>query len=107
MNQINIEYISRARQSTQEMLDKHYKTNYPMLTIPTASFSVGKKYARMSVGNTSQRSVLFFINMETGNVLKPSSWKAPAKYSEGRLGTVLDDSYKKYITPYGPVSLKR
>ena len=51
----------------------------------------GKKYIRIvsssmpdQMGHT-HRSVFCFIEKETGNVLKASGWKAPAKHARGNI----------------------
>jgi hypothetical protein len=48
----------------------------------------GRKYLRievLSMGLEGHRSVYAFINTENGDILKPASWKAPAKHARGNV----------------------
>ncbi len=67
----------------------------------------GPKYARIvrfseqTVGGkkeTVERSAYAFIDLATGDVLKPAGWKGPAKHARGN---ILDGTGLKSVTPYG------
>lgn len=51
------------------------------------SVELGKKFARFVINGNSTRSVLFFVEIETGNILKAAGWKAPAKGVRGNIAT--------------------
>jgi hypothetical protein len=42
--------------------------------------NIGKKYLKLILVDGSSRSVHCFIDIKTGDVYKPASWKAPAKH---------------------------
>lgn len=70
------------------------------------SISIGVKNIKiiMTDKNGSGRSVHSFINIESGDVLKPASWNSPAK---GKRGNIFDeDNGRKALTRYGVVYLK-
>lgn len=48
----------------------------------TYTYTVGKKYIRV-VENGG--SAFLFVDRTTGDVLKPASWKAPAKHARGNI----------------------
>ena len=45
----------------------------------------GRKYTKIIMNTGNQHSVWAFIDRTNGDVLKPASWKAPAKHSRGNL----------------------
>ena len=50
--------------------------------------TVGPKYARIAAiirGNLASQSVVCFVDMMTGDVLKPASWSRPAKHPRGNV----------------------
>jgi hypothetical protein len=47
----------------------------------------GPKNARFVIESGGQRSVLLFVELETGNILKAAGWKAPAKGVRGNIAT--------------------
>ena len=51
------------------------------------SFEEGKKYIRVVRSDRAQRGVIAFIEIESGDIYKAASWKAPAKNKPR--GTVL------------------
>jgi len=65
----------------------------------------GPKYVRIVAVNQSHngRSAWAFVNKENGDILKPASWKTPAKHARGNI-------YKKEswssVGMYGPAYLK-
>lgn len=59
-----------------------------------------KRYSKLVHGG----SAFCFVDKENGNVLKPASWKSPAKHARGN---ILDEhSGLKHIGPYGPAYLR-
>jgi hypothetical protein len=53
---------------------------YPL----TIALTYGQKRCRI-VREESQRSVCGFVDLETGDILYPASWKAPAKHARGNV----------------------
>ena len=56
------------------------------------TYEKGRKYARI-VMHTPQKSAHAFVDMNTGDVMKSSSWKAPAK--NGVRYNLLDDKSRE------------
>jgi len=61
----------------------------------------GRRYIRIVADDGTQSSAWAFIDTTNGDILKPASWKAPAKHARGNIYN------EKYIvTPWGPPYLK-
>jgi len=67
------------------------------------SFELGRKYARVFAADGASRSVYAFVDMSTGDILKPASWKAPAK---GVRANLLTADYMKACGVYGVVRFR-
>ena len=92
-------------EANQQIINDHYAKNFPILTVPKLSLERGKRYVRIvrSEG-TNSRSVHAFVDTTNGDVLKPASWKAPAKHARGN---IFDESKGlKHMSSYGPAYLK-
>jgi hypothetical protein len=86
----------------QGMVNAHYGTHYPLLALPNFQAKAGKKYVKITTNNGG--SVFAFIDAETGDILKPANFKAPAKHARGN---IFDQSGGlDAITPYGVKYLK-
>ena len=105
-NSITVEHPSFRQwfSDCQLMCDKYNAKQFPNLVknneIPDLIISNrGRKYIKIILSN----SVWAFINKENGDILKPASWKAPAKIARGNIF----DEYKgmKSMSPYGPAYL--
>lgn len=67
----------------------------------------GKKYAKIVVNNGAQNSVHAFVDMNTGLVYKPATWKTPAKGARydlvkdfARLETMFNKKQASYTGDY-------
>jgi hypothetical protein len=93
----------------QEYIDTHTTNTSPVLMkngrYQEISYSLGKKYAKIITQiktnstlefTSSQRSVYCFVDMTSGNILKPDSWKTPSKHSRGHISNPAEA-----LTPYG------
>lgn len=67
----------------------YFEANYPNQDVPPVDVRFGKKYAKI----IRDSSVAGFVDMTNGDILRPKSWKAPALYSRGKVGNVLDDDF--------------
>lgn len=88
----------------QRKINDGYKDN---VLIPKLSIMRGKKYIRVVSGIEGQRntgSAWAFIEIETGNVLRPDGWKRPAKHARGNIYD--GDNGLKTVTAYGPAYLR-
>jgi len=92
----------------KKLVESHYNVpencsaNHRSLTL-----SFGKRYARLDrvrLSDNRPESVYAFVDTTNGDVLKPASYKAPAKHARGN---VLDEAGgMKYVGAYGPAYLK-
>lgn len=65
----------------------------------------GKRYARIVAERSSSSSVVCFIDLQNGDILKAASWKAPAP--NGARGSLLSsDRGASCMGPYGCKSLR-
>jgi len=94
----------------QGIIDKEYSDSpiSPALEIS----SIGKKNAKIIISHypdeatdrDKQISVWAFVDVATGNVLKPASFRAPAK---GARGNIYNDGHDvSKMTAYGPQYLR-
>jgi len=105
------EFESRLQvwlEGAQKIIDKTYKQSFSKLweleLTPKLKLVAGKKYVKVVAVNPDQSIVFAFINMKTGDVLKPASWKRPAKHARGNIFN--RDDGLDCVTPYGIKYLK-
>ena len=60
----------------------------------------GRRYKKIVVGSAAW----CFVDKTTGDVLKPASWKSPAKHARGNIFDAWNGA--KWLTVYGPCYLK-
>jgi len=86
----------------QQIIDDDFKRNYPNLKPNILSAKSGSKNVKIisTAQSGSSRSVWAFIDKATGDILKPATWKAPAKHARGNIF----DQYNgtRSVTAYGP-----
>ncbi|MBF0526640.1 MAG: hypothetical protein HQK56_16270 [Deltaproteobacteria bacterium] len=83
----------------QKMLDKEY--NHPVHGNPTLVASQGQRFIKVNVKEHDRISRVYaFIDKGTGDVLKPASFKTPAK---GPRGNIFDaHNGLARMSAYGP-----
>lgn len=54
----------------------------------------GRRYVKLISSRNGSRSVWCFVEKNTGAILKPASWKAPAKHARGNIRN--KTSYSNY-----------
>lgn len=80
----------------QKVIDDYRaKSGYDALPRPVLGLDPGKRYIRVvrteeRDGKIISRSVHCFIDTTNGDVLKPASWKGPAKHARGNIFTGKD-----------------
>ncbi len=79
--------------------------NQPNFDAPTFSIEPGRVYDRITISNP-HKSVFAFIRKSTGDVLKASSYKTPAKHARGTIYIVDSDVDAYGIDCYGPIHLR-
>jgi hypothetical protein len=74
--------LSAFMAGLQEKMNAHYAANYSNLKPPVMEVQHGQRYVKVV---RKGESVYAFIDKENGDVLKPASWKAPAKHARGNI----------------------
>lgn len=92
-------------QRLSEIYKRWYESNgytAPM-SIPTFSYKMGKVNAKVIQTETfgSGECVHSFVKIETGDILKPAGWKAPAKGVRGSIYSPFNGA--EAISPSGCV----
>lgn len=65
----------------EDRVRPNYERNFNNLTYRGLNYTKGRKYIKI----THDTSVVAFIDMKTGDIFKPASWKSPAKHARGNL----------------------
>jgi hypothetical protein len=94
------------------MLNKYYNERFPMLEIPRLILAGGTKYLKVQVieqrgseVNPSEGFRAFaFIDLTNGDILKPATWKKPAKHARGNIFD--EHGGMKWMGPYGPAYME-
>ncbi len=96
----------------QNIINQDYARNYPNLVgmgrVPSLEirnansprYIAVDRVERLPDGSTNSRSVHAFIDRSTGDVLKPSGWKVPAKGARGNIHDANNGLGR--MGPYGP-----
>ena len=77
------------------VVEDHYATRFPTLTVKEITFTEGRKYFKIINGD----SVYCFVNKQNGDILKAASWAAPAKHARGNIFD--EDTGLAAVGPYG------
>jgi len=105
MSNIKDQIESWVATEAQATVNNYYAASLPSLRVPTFDIKFGVKYAKISQGTTVWGFVALYDTPEkaerVGDLLKPASWRAPAKHSRGNIlnGTAA-------YSPYGPEYMK-
>jgi len=109
------ERLAGFMERAQAIIDTHMATSFPDAHyVVKLSVEGGTKYLKIvrrefMKDNPAQSyrqgaSVHAFVNTTNGDVLKPATWKAPAKHARGN---IFDGSYGcASMGPYGPAYLR-
>lgn len=86
---ITDEQIEAFRVKLDEVNREHYKD----MKIPNYYGGIeaikGRKNVKYAITTGGSRSVVCFVELETGNVLKAASWASPAKGVRGHIDTIV------------------
>ncbi len=97
----DLKFITRLTEfvaALQKMQNDHYAQNLSNLTPPTIVVMNGIKNVRVVRSEPHTRSVYCFIEKETGHILKPAGWNAPAKHPRGNIH---NENMLDGCNPYG------
>lgn len=94
--------------SCQDMITKYYETFHEISAgryspSPFLVAEEGTRYIRIIRNIEGQRSVFAFVDSLNGDILKPASWRQPAKHSRGN---IFDQNPLAKMTAYGPEYIK-
>ncbi len=92
----------------QERINTNYAKNYPNLVVPQLKLERGRRYIRVvrhleTKGQVVMHSAHAFIDTN-GDVLKPASYKTPAKHARGNIFDKWNGL--RYVSAYGPAYLR-
>ena len=94
--QFRDEFIQKCQDVVDEDMKKYSWVN-------KLSVNKGRRYDKIiskDIGTSSnQTRVWAFIDKTNGDILKPESWKKPAKHARGN---IYEDDCMQFIGPYGP-----
>jgi len=97
----DLKFVTRLNEfvaAVQKMQNDHFAEKFACLTPPTMTVMNGIKNVRIVSVGEHQRTVYAFIEKETGNILKPASWNAPAKHARGN---IYNENMLDGCGPYG------
>ena len=84
----------------QQIIEHYRRMDYDKLTPPKVRPDKGgRKYVRIVSEDASSRSVIVFVERETGDIWKPAGWKGPER--NFRRGNIRDTDPLAWITPNG------
>jgi hypothetical protein len=91
----------------QAMLNKHMTTKFPTLPLELLCPDEGNRYIRIWKRGEGEGkghgSAWAFVDKKNGDILKPATWRAPAKHARGN---IFHENPLKQVGPYGPNYLK-
>lgn len=97
----DLRFVTRLNEfvaALQKMQNDHYAEKFSNLTPPTVTVMNGIKNVRIVNVGEHQRTAYAFIEKETGNILKPAGWNAPAKHPRGN---IYHENMLDGCNPYG------
>lgn len=87
--------------TVQEVYDTYFAERFPTLNVPKVMVEPrGMRYKKVITDDGVQRIVHSFVEVETGLIFKPASWKAPAKHARGDIRV---NNGRDALTPHGSV----
>ena len=85
----------------RDIVQGHYRDNYPMLTMPEVDYDSGRKYWRIFVQSGSNRTAYGFVRKDDGAILRAATWKQPqVKTKSAVRGYLTDDNRTDHCTEY-------
>lgn len=89
-------------EGSQAICDENHQERFPMLTRPVLTVKKGRRYIKI-IRSDPHSSVHAFVD-KNGDILKPASWKAPAKHARGNIFD--DENGLASMGEYGPAYLR-
>lgn len=101
--------LESFRTVSEEILLKHFADSGFTFAVPGVEIGNGRKYIKVwrtetRDGQTTRNSIHAFVEVATGDILKPASCKAPAKHARGN---IYDDGGRASMNAHGFVKYMR
>ena len=97
--------LEQYRQWVSYKVNLWFAQYTPNLDKPTISVAPrGRKYKKLVMYDGTQKTVHSFVEVSTGDIFKPASWKAPAKHARGN---IYKDRGNEALTDNGSVRYLR
>lgn len=95
----------------QSLISEHTKKHSPALwkngQKEILEIRTGRRYVKVvRLMVNGQESVHSFIDMTNGDVLKPATWRAPAKHARGNIYEGQEDPSKYGVNHFGPMYIR-
>jgi hypothetical protein len=102
--------LENFRTVSEEIIRAHFDRNGFTFAVPGVEIGTGgRKYIKVwrtetRDGQTVRNSIHAFVEVATGNIFMPASYKAPAKHERGN---IYDDGGRASMNPHGHVVYMR
>jgi hypothetical protein len=83
--EVSFEELESFRADLEAALRAYHQAQFSNLICPSVEVQVGQKYARIVRKDTHSNSAHCFVNLGNGDILKPATWKGPAKGMRGNI----------------------
>lgn len=95
--------LEAFRAAVEATIRAHYKRQGYVFAVPSVRIgSRGTRYVKLL--STSGGSVHSFVEIKTGDIFKPASWRTPAKHARG---SIYVDEGRPSLTPHGDICYLR
>ena len=74
-------YVEKVR----NVVKGYYEAHFPNLTVPPIEVHPGRRYMKVVKDLGNQKTVHSFVDTTNGDVLKPATWRSPAKHARGNI----------------------
>jgi hypothetical protein len=87
MNATFVAALAKFVASSQAAVDAYMAKHAPKNARKVIGFDVGRRYVRVHISSVGLegKSAHCFVDMKSGDILKPDSWKGPARGIRGNI----------------------
>ena len=96
-------WLEGAQRICNENHQRRYVGDFPTLDQPILTAKKGSRYIKI-IRSDPHSAVHAFVDRKNGDILKPASWKAPAKHARGNIFD--NDNGLASMGEYGPAYLR-
>lgn len=80
-----VNFVDKVKDAT----NKHFTENFNNNWLSDVSIESGRKYARVyimsGIDSIDNKRIFAFVDVNTGDIFKPATWRAPAKHARGNV----------------------